>query len=137
MSQFAKLISPFGENISKGIPLPEYPRPQLVRDSYINLNGWWDYAILKKGENLTDYQGKILVPFSPESILSGVEKLLLPDEVLYYRRTFTLPNDFKKDRVILHFGAVDYIANVYVNDVLAVTHRGGYFPFWADITDYL
>ncbi|HQC55214.1 MAG TPA: glycoside hydrolase family 2 TIM barrel-domain containing protein [Clostridia bacterium] len=131
------LYTPFAEKIDKNCPLPEYPRPQLERDSYINLNGYWDYAILSQPSELPTYQGKILVPFSPESPLSGVNKLLKPSEFLYYRKIFTLPEGFKKDRVLLHFGAVDYLCKVYINQKLVGEHRGGFFPFTFDITDYL
>lgn len=136
-TSFEKLITPFGEAMDKTCPLPEYPRPQMVRDSYINLNGEWDYAINKKGEAFHDYQGKILVPFSPESILSGVEKTVLPDDVLRYRRHFSLPEGFNVGRVLLHFGAVDYEAKVLVNGTVVTLHRGGYYPFYADVTDSL
>lgn len=132
-----RLLSDFAAEMDKNKPLQEYPRPQLQRDSYINLNGLWDYAILKKGETLTAYQGKILVPFSPESILSGVERQVLPDDVLYYKTVFTIPEDFNKGRVLLHFGAVDYLANIFVNGNPVMTHRGGYFPFSAEITAFL
>lgn len=135
--QFEKLISTFGENIDVNCPLPEYPRPQLVRDSYINLNGQWDYAILDKSQKLGEYQGKITVPFSPESVLSGVDKIVMPTDVLYYKRTFEIPEGFNVGRVLLNFGAVDYLAKVFVNGKEVATHRGGYFPFSIDITDAL
>ena len=136
---FDKLLTPFGEKLNADCPLPEYPRPQMVRDSYICLNGKWDYAILNKKQTLKEYQGKIVVPFSPEAILSGVEKIVMPDDVLYYKRSFELPEGFYKDgeRVLLHFGAVDYIATVAVNGKELTTHVGGYFPFNVDITDAL
>ncbi|MBO5776342.1 MAG: glycoside hydrolase family 2, partial [Clostridia bacterium] len=136
---FEKLLTPFGEKLNADCPLPEYPRPQMVRDSYICLNGKWDYAILNKKETLKEYQGKIVVPFSPEAILSGVEKIVMPDDVLYYKRNFELPEGFYKEgeRVLLHFGAVDYIATVAVNGKELTTHVGGYFPFNVDITDAL
>ncbi len=135
--QLVNLLTPFGEKLDRSCPLPEYPRPQMVRDSYVNLNGEWDYAILDKKETLKDYQGKILVPFSPECLLSGVEKVVMPSDVLYYKRTFTLPEGFNVGRVLLHFGAVDYIAKVMVNGKEVITHVGGYFPFYADITEVL
>ncbi|MDR1906580.1 MAG: glycoside hydrolase family 2 [Clostridiales bacterium] len=135
--KFERLPSAFKDASDKRLPLPEYPRPQMARDSYINLNGLWDYAILPIGEKLTAYQGKILVPFSPESLLSGVERTVTPSDALYYRRTFGLPDGFKKGRVLLHFGAVDYRAEIFVNGYRAFEHRGGYNAFYIDITAFL
>ncbi|MCR4660809.1 MAG: glycoside hydrolase family 2 [Clostridia bacterium] len=130
-----KLLTPFGEKIDKNCPLSEYPRPQLVRDSYQCLNGVWRYAIAKKNELIKEYQGKILVPFSPECILSGVEKIVTPEDILYYQRDF----EYKKenDRTILHFGAVDYSCIVKINGKTVGTHTGGFFAFSFDITDFL
>jgi len=128
-----RLLTPFGEKLNKDLPLNDYPRPQMARDSFINLNGRWQYAILKKDEKLKDYQGEIIVPFSPESILSGVEKIVKDDEALYYGKEF----EFRKtnDRVLLHFGAVDYLSKVTLNGKEVGTNRGGYYPFTFDITD--
>lgn len=128
-----RLLTQFAEKLDKECPLNDYPRPQLERDSFQNLNGEWDYAIYKQGANFAGYQGKILVPFSPESILSGVEKIVKPDDVLYYRREF----DFHKenDRALLHFGAVDYSCEVKINGKVAGSNKGGYYPFSFDITD--
>lgn len=137
MEQFEYLYTDFGKNLDKNRPLPEYPRPQMERDSYFNLNGAWEYAILSNCEILREYQGLILVPFSPESLLSGVMRQVTPDDVLYYRKTFTLPEGFVKDRVLLHFGAVDYEAEIFVNGKPAGSHKGGYFPFCLDITELL
>ncbi|XVQ85095.1 glycoside hydrolase family 2 protein [Microbispora siamensis] len=116
-------------------PLPEYPRPQLVRDSYLNLNGRWEYAIRDYAPET--YDGEILVPYSPEAPLSGVNRQLLPGETLWYRRRFDLPDDFAGGRVILHFGAVDQTCRVWVNDDEVGGHTGGYLPFSFDVTDAL
>ncbi|MDZ4044479.1 MAG: glycoside hydrolase family 2 TIM barrel-domain containing protein [Rhodoglobus sp.] len=130
------LTTRWGRELDRSAPLPEYPRPQLVRDSYLNLNGEWDYAIT--AESLTRpplWDGTILVPFSPETPLSGVGRMLLPSEALWYRRTVGLPDGFRRHRVIVHFGAVDQRCDVFVNEVLVGSHRGGYLPFSIDITD--
>lgn len=128
-----KLITEWGANLSDK-PLQEYPRPQFVRKSYVNLNGWWDYAITAKDTIPTDFQGKILVPFSPESHLSGVERQLKAKEYLFYRTFFTLSKSFVKDVVLLNFGAVDSICDVYVNGNHVCHHEGGYNAFSADVT---
>ena len=133
MTNFISQKTVWGECLSDK-PLQEYPRPQMVRDSYLNLNGWWDYAIVSDGEVPTEFQGKILVPFSPESILSGVNRQLNPHEILFYKTTFTLPKNFNKGIVLLHFGAVDSICDVYVNNVYLCHHEGGYNPFTVDVT---
>ncbi len=135
--QLRPLLTPWGEGLDREHPLPEYPRPQLRRDSYLNLNGPWEYAILPQGHTPEDYDGEIVVPFSPESLLSGVNRQLQPGETLWYRRSFTLPADFCRDRILLHFGAVDQVCEVFVNDQPAGEHEGGYLPFALDITDCL
>lgn len=118
-------------------PLSEYPRPQLKRDSYLSLNGYRDYKISKSEELPSDYDGKILVPFSPESNLSGVNKILLPDDYLFYRLNFNLKDLEIKDKIILHFLAVDQIATVYLNGVKLGKHVGGFLPFEFEIKQYL
>ena len=123
----------WGESVTD-TPLQEYPRPQFVRNSYINLNGWWDYAITQTQSVPKRFDGKILVPFSPESILSGVNRQLKPTEYLFYRTTFTLPKGFMRDIVLLNFGAVDQLCDVYVNGVHIGHHEGGYNAFSMDIT---
>ena len=111
----------------------EYPRPQMKRDSFLPLGGEWQLAV-KKGDKETDL-GSIRVPFPPESRLSGIEREMERGERYLYRKDFTIPNNFKKDRVILHFGAVDQIASVFVNGKEIGAHVGGYLPFSFDITD--
>ena len=119
------------------IPLSEYPRPQLKRDSYISLNGLWEYAI-RKDENIPDsFDGQILVPFSPEVEKSGVNKMVMPDDYLFYRLNYVIPKEFIKDKVILHFGAVDQIAEVFINGQFASKHIGGFLPFSVDIKPFL
>lgn len=119
------------------IPLPEYPRPQMTRPNWVNLNGLWEYAIRPKEESRPEiFDGKILVPFCVESELSGVQKPLLPSQRLWYRQTFFVEVGTGK-RVLLHFGAVDDECDVWVNGRHVGEHRGGYLPFTFDITDAL
>lgn len=133
-----KITTKWGEKLDRNNPLPEYPRPQFERDSFINLNGVWSYLISKKDVDIPDaYEGEIVVPFSPESQLSGVERIVMPDDHLYYKREFNLPETFIKGRVLLNFGAVDYMCKVYVNGKPAGSHKGGYNPFGLDITDLI
>ena len=117
------------------IPFPEYPRPQLRRREYTILNGLWDYAFTKSSQRPERYDGKILVPFSPETKASGVERILMPWEFLHYRRTISLGEIPAGKRLLLHFGAVDESASVRINGRSAGIHRGGYLPFELDITD--
>jgi hypothetical protein len=134
------LLTPWGERLDRDCPLPEYPRPQLARDSYQCLNGPWEYAITSSLDEPVTYAGTILVPFSPESLLSGVGHVLQPDEVLHYRRSFRLPSGFVHhwdDRVLLHFGAVDQWCRVEVNGHVVGEHSGGYLPFVLDVTSVL
>ncbi len=126
------------KDISKDCPLPEYPRPQLERASWLCLNGEYDYAITdENAEKPESYDGKILVPFAIESAASGVQKHLKPEERLWYRRFFTLNDNFNEKRTILHFDAVDWQCSVWVNSVPIGEHTGGYNPFSFDITDVL
>lgn len=133
------LTTVWGEQVDPAAVLPKYPRPQMRRTDFTILNGLWDYAITDTDTFPSSYNGRILVPFSPESSLSGVNRQLLPGQYLWYRTSLpstecTLSN---KERLLLHFGAVDYEAEVFINDQLVISHQGGYLPFTADITDYL
>ena len=134
-NEYARLKTKYSDEMDRVRPWQEYPRPSLVRDSYINLNGLWDFCISE--QTPTVYTDSILVPFCPECELSGYGKEVKGNTPLHYRRIFTLPENFKKDRVILHFGAVDTIAEVWVNGKAVGTHEGGYLPFSFDVTDAL
>lgn len=115
--------------------LPEYPRPIMERSEWKNLNGLWNYAVIDKGAALPqNFEGEILVPFAIESSLSGVGRTLGEQAELVYRRDFTTPSQWRGQRVLLHFGAVDWKADVWVNDVKVGSHTGGFTPFSFDIT---
>ena len=130
-----KLLTRWGKKLDKNLPLNDYPRPQLKRNSFINLNGEWNYAIYDEYKKFAGFQGKIIVPFSPECILSGVEKIVEPSDILYYQKIF----NFKRTnhRALLHFGAVDYECKVFLNGKLVGEHKGGYTPFTFDVTPYI
>lgn len=129
--------TPWADQVDPSAPLPEYPRPLMQRTDWMNLNGLWDYAVRKAGEPFGKADGRILVPYCIESSLSGVGRTVAVDEYLWYHRTFSLPKSWKGNRVLLHFGAVDWKADIWVNDVKAGSHTGGYTPFSIDITDAL
>jgi hypothetical protein len=132
------LTTPWTGDVDPGQPLPEYPRPQLRRDGWQNLNGRWQYKITgRHAKTPEEYGDEIVVPFAIESFLSGVRKPLLPDERLWYRRVFDVPFLESGQRLLLHFGAVDWEAEVWLNGVKLGIHRGGYAPFTFDITDAL
>lgn len=134
-----KIKTDWSEKIVVTNPHAEYPRPQMVRNNWTNLNGFWNYALQdrQKDEKPTAFDGKILVPFAIESSLSGVGKTVGKDNLLWYERNFTLPSTFKGKKVLLHFGAVDWQCEVFVNDVSVGTHQGGYDPFSFDISKAL
>lgn len=133
-----KIKTDWAEKIDPNNVLPEYPRPIMERDKWQNLNGLWDYAILPMGQQEPQtFDGKILVPFAVESSLSGVQKELGKGKELWYRRTFTIPSDWKSKNIILHFGAVDWKAEVYLNNIKIGIHTGGYTPFSFDVTPFL
>lgn len=137
-SQTARLKTPWTDQVSNDAPHSEYPRPQLVRSSWQNLNGQWDYAILPKG-SLPEigFAGKITVPFPVESYLSGVQKTVGPENELWYEKTVDLTLDRKGKRVLLHFGASDWETEVWVNGTSVGKHFGGFDSFSFDITDQL
>lgn len=127
----------WGEKLDPSAPWPEYPRPALARDEWMNLNGLWDYAICPKDADRPEPQGKILVPFPVESALSGVRERVNDSLALWYSRDFVLPKQWKDKRIIINFEASDWETTVWVNDKMATVHRGGYDPFWCDITNLL
>jgi hypothetical protein len=154
-----KPMTRWAKDVKPETPLPEYPRPQLVREKWQNLNGLWSYAITplakpviadekqdrrglippdaagEPGDPPAKWDGEILVPFCPESALSGVGKQVGPNSRLWYRRTFKVPADWKDQRVLLHFGAVDWDCTVWLNGKKLGSHQGGYDPFSFDMTD--
>lgn len=133
-----KIKTPWGEQLNPKNVLPEYPRPIMERHEWKNLNGSWNYAITKKGEAAPgNYQGEILVPFAVESSLSGVGKRINEHQELWYQRTFDVPSSWKGKQILLHFGAVDWKADVWVNDVKVGEHTGSFTPFYFDITSAL
>lgn len=130
-TRWAKLVAP--DNV-----LPDYPRPQMVRNEWQNLNGLWEYTIIPKNTEIPSvFDGSILVPFPVESALSGVKKTLLPSQLLWYKRTIVRPDIKGGKRVLIHFGAVDYQTTVYINNKEIGGHVGGYQNFTFDITDAL
>lgn len=130
-TQWADKVNP--ENV-----LPEYPRPIMERADWMNLNGLWDYAIRPAGQvSAEGYDGQILVPFCIESSLSGVQKTVGRNNELWYHTSFTLPKAWKGRHVLLHFGAVDWRCEVFLNDIKIGGHQGGYAAFSFDITPYL
>ncbi len=135
--QDGPLTTPWTSKVSPDRAWPEYPRPQMVRTSWINLNGLWDYAVTPRAaERPETWEGQILVPFCIESALSGVKQSVGPDKALWYQRRCKIRRSENR-RTLLHFGAVDWQAQVWVNDQLVGEHRGGYTPFSFDITDAL
>ena len=130
-----KIRTTWAEEVTPENVLAEYPRPQLERSEWLNLNGLWNYAVTGlTTEEPATFDGQILVPFAIESALSGVQKSLTKEQLLWYERTVTLPSSWNGQRIMLNFGAVDWSADVYVNDIFVGSHTGGYAPFSIDIT---
>lgn len=137
-AQGEKIKTQWADKVNPANVLPEYPRPIMERAEWLNLNGLWDYAIRPAGQVAAEsYDGKILVPFAVESSLSGVQKTVGKDNELWYRTTFAVPKGWKGRHVLLHFGAVDWRCEVFVNDIKIGGHQGGYAAFSFDITPYL
>lgn len=132
------LSTKWGREVRPDNVWQQHPRPQMQRAAWQNLNGLWNYSVQKKGAaKPTQYEGKILVPFAIESSLSGVGKPLLPEQELWYNRSFTIPADWADKNIILHFEAVDWETKVWVNGKQVITHKGGSDPFQENITPYL
>lgn len=134
------ITTQWADDVNPANTLPEYPRPQMQRSDWQNLNGLWQYAILPVSDNEaipSSFQGNILVPFAAESALSGVGKTVGKDNILWYQRDITVPNRRKWKRTLLHFGAVDWRSDIYVNGKKVGRHEGGYDPFTFDITHAL
>ncbi|MBQ5810524.1 MAG: hypothetical protein IIW23_02975, partial [Clostridia bacterium] len=128
------LLTPRGKELGD-IPWNTYPRPQMVRDSFLCLNGLWDFAASERCPEL--FSQKILVPFAPQSLLSGICRTFSGKETLFYSRNFALPEGFKKDKILLHIGACDQECKVFVNGNFAGEHKGGYNSFCVDITSHV
>lgn len=133
-----KIKTPWAEKIDPNRVLPEYPRPIMERQEWSNLNGLWEYAIQPTGKGEpVNFEGKILVPFAVESSLSGVQKTVGDKNELWYKRNFKIPTSWKGKQVLLHFGAVDWKTEVFINNIKIGNHVGGYTPFCFNITPYL
>ncbi|MCD8740694.1 beta-galactosidase [Mucilaginibacter roseus] len=134
-----RIVTPWAEKVDPKNPLPEYPRPMLVRsNNWKNLNGLWSYAITPKNASTpAKYEGSILVPFAAESALSGVGRTVGKDSLLWYKNTINIPSSMKGKEVLLHFGAVDWQTEVFVNGKSAGKHEGGFDPFSFNITPFL
>ena len=132
------LLTRWSKEVNPEQPLPEYPRPQLKREEWLNLNGLWDYSIRPKDEEMvTSFDGKILVPFPLESALSGVNRKLKLNQRLWYQRKFSIPSQWENKIILLHFGAVDWETRVWINNKEVGSHKGGYTSFSFEISEYV
>lgn len=133
-----KIKTAWAEKIDVNNVLPEYPRPIMERADWQNMNGLWEYAITKAGASQPEeFDGNILVPFAIESSLSGVMKTVGDENALWYKRSFTVPSNWKNKKTLLHFGAVDWKSDIWINDIKVGSHKGGYTPFTFDVTPFL
>jgi len=131
------ILTNWASDVNPLKPWSQYPRPDMVRDKWINLNGLWDYAITPKGTKPEQWDGSILVPYPVESALSGVRMRVSENENLWYKRTFKIPSAWNKKRILLNFEASDWKTKVWIDGKEVGLHRGGYDPFTFDITQYL
>jgi len=134
----ARLMTRWADEVSpETVKARPYPRPQMKRSRWKTLNGLWEYALVPEGEEVASFEGDILVPFPVESPLSGVKRTVEPDQEVVYQRTFAVPSEWNSDRLLMHFGAVDWRAIVHVNGQEVGQHEGGYDPFAVDVTEAL
>ncbi|MBN1387506.1 MAG: beta-galactosidase [Bacteroidales bacterium] len=131
------LLTQWADDVDPENPWPQYPRPIMMRDEWVNLNGLWEYAITAKDEQPAQWEGKILVPYPVESALSGVKKRISENECLWYKTDFKVPASWKNKRILLNFEASDWETKIWIDDNKAGEHKGGYDPFCIDITDYV
>lgn len=134
MAEFVELMTREGETLT-GDPWQSYPRPSMRRENWQNLNGTWEFTVSQGEKPPESFERQILVPFPPESILSGIHQVFDGKLARFYRRRFSLPENFRRGRVLLHFGGVDQSCRVYLNGALLGSHTGGYAGFSFDITD--
>jgi len=131
------ILTEWAAQVDPSAPWIVYPRPDMKRDDWMNLNGLWDYSIAEKGSSMpVSWDGKILVPYPVESALSGVKRRVNENEVIWYRREFTVPKKWRNQRILLNFEASDWETTVWVNGELVGSHKGGYSPFSMEITKY-